>query len=55
MAENKPLEPDTYNEVEGKVAAGIVKNLHLLRCCIFYLIATYFSTPKLDKIYAPRI
>ncbi|MCF8057343.1 MAG: class I SAM-dependent methyltransferase, partial [Desulfocapsa sp.] len=32
-----------------------VKTLHLLRCCIFYLISTYLSTPKLNKKYAPRI
>ncbi len=55
LAENKPLEPDTYNEVAGKAAAGIGKILHLLRCCRFYLITTYFSTPKLDKVYAPCI
>ncbi len=34
---------------------GVVKTLHLLRCCIFNLITTYLSTPKLNEKYAPRI
>ncbi len=25
---------------------GVVKTLHLLRCCEFFIITTYLSTPK---------
>ena len=33
---------------------GVVKNLHLLCCCIFYLIATYLGTPKSNEKYTQK-